>query len=85
MKSLTIHALDDQLAAQIKQRANELSISMNELAKRLLAESLGLKVPSVSPHQEDFAAFCGIWSEKEAKDFEARVADMEKVNQEDWK
>ncbi|MEI6564486.1 MAG: hypothetical protein WCO42_09310 [bacterium] len=28
MKSLTIHALDDQLAAQIKHRAKELSISI---------------------------------------------------------
>ena len=41
MKSLTIHALDEQLAAQIKQRAREQSVSMNEVVKQLLAESLG--------------------------------------------
>jgi len=85
MKSLTIHALDDQLANQIKHRAQELSISMNELTKRLLAEGLGIKVPDAPPHRDDFAAFCGAWTEDEMKAFETRVADMGKVNPEDWK
>jgi len=85
MKSLTIHALDDQLAAKIKCRAQELSISMNELVKRLLAEGLGIKVPSVPPHQDDFVAFCGTWTADEHRAFHARVADTETVDAEDWK
>ena len=85
MKSLTIHALDDQLAAQIKHRARELSISMNELVKRILAEGLGIKVPVVPPHRDDFAGFCGTWKENEARAFEARVADTERIDAEDWK
>ncbi len=59
MKSLTLHAMDDQLAMQIKRRAGELSISMNELAKRILAEGLGIKTPEKPPHRDDFAPFCG--------------------------
>ena len=84
MKSLTLHAMDDQLAAQIKRRALELSISMNELAKHLLAEGLGIKVPTEPPHREAFACFCGSWSEEDAKAFDERVSDMEKVDREDW-
>jgi len=85
MKSLTIHALDEQLASQIKQRAQELSISMNELVKRILAEGLGIKAPDVPSHRGDFAAFCGTWTEEEARAFETSVADMGRVNPEDWK
>jgi len=85
MKSLTIHALDDQLARQIKYRAQELSISMNELVKRILAEGLGIKTPTVPPHQADFERYCGTWSADETKAFEKRVADTGKVDPEDWK
>lgn len=85
MKSLTIHALDEQLAEQIKRRAQELSISMNELIKRLLAESLGIKAPATPPHKGDFAGFCGAWTDDDVQAFEERVADMERIDPEDWK
>ena len=85
MKSLTIHALDDQLAVQIKRRARELSISMNELVKRILAEGLGIKVPAVPPHRDDFASFCGTWTDNDVRAFETRVAETERVDPEDWK
>lgn len=86
MKSITLHALDNQLAAQLKRCAEEQSISMNELAKRILAEGLGIKAPvKEAPHHAEFADFCGVWTEKDAQEFEANTADMEKVDQEDWK
>ena len=84
VKSLTLHAMDDQLAEQIRRRASELSISMNELAKRILAEGLGIKTPSKPPHRADFESFCGTWSERDAEEFRQRVADMEAVDAEDW-
>ena len=80
MKSLTLHAMDDQLADQIKRRADEMSISMNELAKRLLAEALGIKMPAKPPHRNDFAGFCGTWSDDEAREFTRRIANMETVD-----
>jgi len=86
MKSLTLHSLDSQLAAQLKRCAEEQSLSMNELAKRILAEGLGIKVPSAeAPHRDEFARFSGLWTGKEAKDFEARVSDTGKIDPEDWK
>ena len=84
MKSLTLHAMDDQLADLVKLRASEMSISMNELAKRILAEGLGIKTPAKPPHRDDFAEFCGTWTESEAKDFEQSMADMEKIDEGDW-
>jgi plasmid stability protein len=85
MKSLTLHALDDQLAAQIRNRANELSLSMNELAKRILAEGLGIKAPSASPRREMFADFCGSWTDEDLKEFESSSKDMRRIDSEDWK
>lgn len=76
MKSLTLHAIDDQLANEIKRRANELSISMNELAKRILAEGLGIKMPAKPPHRDDFASFCGTWSGQDLEEFRLNTADM---------
>lgn len=84
MKSLTLHGLDDQLAAQIRLRASQQSISMNELAKRLLAQGLGIKVPAEPPHRESFAEFCGTWTEEEAADFDERTSDMRVVDPKDW-
>ena len=84
MKSLTLHALDDQLAAEIKRVAKEQSTSMNELAKRVLAEALGIKVPSELPHRDAFARFCGCWAEEDAREFEERVSGTSQVDQEDW-
>jgi hypothetical protein len=85
MKSLTLHAIDDQLADQIRLRASEMSISMNELAKRILAEGLGIKTPAKPPHRDDFVCFCGTWDESDLATFNDRVADMETVNAEDWR
>jgi len=85
MNSLTLHALDDQLAAHIKRRASELSISMNELAKRILAEGLGIKALSASPRREMFADFLGSWTEDDVEEFESCMVDMKRVDQEDWK
>lgn len=85
MNALTIHALDEQLSKQITRRAQEQSISKNELVKQLLSEALGIKVPAVPPHLDDFADFCGTWSEEELQAFETRVVDIGQVDGEDWK
>jgi plasmid stability protein len=84
MSSLTIHALDQQLADTIRQRARDESISMNELVKRILAEGLGIKVPAEPPHRREFAAFHGTWTAAEAEEFGTRVAGTEQVDPGDW-
>lgn len=85
MNSLTLHALDDQLATQIRQRAKELSISMNELAKRILAEGLGIKAQTTPHNLKMFETFCGSWTKNDAKEFDANTSDMNKIDLEDWK
>jgi len=84
MKSLTLHALDDQLAAQIKRRARVEEVSMNTLAKRILAEGLGIKVRPAGRHLAEFEKFCGSWSKEETRAIEARLDDFEKIDPAEW-
>lgn len=85
MKSLTLHALDDQLAEKIRKKAKKESLSMNELAKRLLAEALGLKIAPKGKNRSMFADFCGAWSDVEEKEFHSGIVDVEQIDPEDWK
>ena len=84
MKSITIHAMDDSLAKAIEKQARALGVSMNELLKRLLAESLGLKVRAAAPHRKSFAPFSGTWNKEDVREFTAATADTQSVDTEDW-
>lgn len=82
--SLSLHAIDEQLLAEIHRRAEARSVSMNVLVKDTLAEAFGIRAASEPPHRSDFAAFCGVWTQEEAREFEWRVADLHAVDPKDW-
>jgi hypothetical protein len=83
MKSLTIHDMDDELAALLERKAGETGLSLNKLVKKLLASALGLSSLR-SDRRKDFEPMCGIWSPEEAADFKKAVRDFERVDPEDW-
>lgn len=85
MSSFTIHDLDESLAALIRAKAKADGESMNRTIKRLLEEALGIKVTPPRKHRNDFEKFCGIWSKEEAAEFEEAIADLERVDPEDWR
>jgi len=84
MKSITIHKMDDHLSKELKQRAENESVSVNALVKQLLSESLGVKIPKEPLHKNEFASFLGVWSDDDVKEFEDNTSDMNSVNAEDW-
>ncbi|MCH7224759.1 FitA-like ribbon-helix-helix domain-containing protein [Haloferula sp. A504] len=84
MKSITIHKLDDATEERLVARARSEGVSLNQLVKRLLRESLG--VHNAAPdHRRDFAAFCGRWSEQEAEEFDRAVAGFDEIDEEVWR
>jgi len=83
MKSLTIHALDDELAARLERQASEGGLSLNRLIKKLLAKALGLPCARTD-RRKDFEPLCGVWSSKEAADFSKAIRHLERVEPEDW-
>lgn len=84
MKSITIHQLDNTLAARIQERADKNGLSLNKTIKNLLAEALGIN-QNVKKKKNDFSEFYGVWSEKDLKEFEKNTADFERIYHEDWK
>lgn len=83
MKSLTIHGMDDELAARLERQAREGGLSLNKLVKKLLAKALGLS-PARPDRRKDFEQLCGVWSPKEAAAFGKAVRDFGRVDPEDW-
>jgi len=83
VKSLTIHGMDDELAARLERQAIEGGLSLNKLIKKLLAKALGL--PSArTDRRKDFEGLCGVWSPREAAEFRKALRDLERVDPEDW-
>jgi len=77
--------MDEQLARRIEDEARNRGTSMNKVIKTLLAQSLGMKPSAEGAHRATFSEFCGVWSSDEASEFSSRVADLERVDAEDWR
>lgn len=79
MKSITIHNMDDELYNALKQRAKKNRNSMNKEIKALLALQISDKP------KEDFSRFLNLWDKDDLEEFERNTADMNKVNDADWR
>ncbi len=84
MKSITIHNLDDPLDTLIREKAKTEGLSLNSTIKKLLAEALGLSLKKGEGRGKDFLDLFGVWSNKEVKEFNKQVGDLEKIDREDW-
>ncbi len=84
MKSITIHELDDDLDALIRDRARREGISLDKTIKKLLEESLGIKPKDEDNRKEEFLDIFGAWSEEEACEFDRITRDFEKIDPEVW-
>lgn len=85
MKSITVHGMEDALAKRLQLQAQAQGQSLNKTIKQLLAKSLGMRYKKKSFPKHDFSEFCGVWSEKDYKEFEKNTALFEKIDKEDWK
>ena len=84
MKSITIHKIDDATEDVLVSRARSEGVSLNQLIKRLLRESLGLG-GGKPDHRADFAGFCGKWSDEEADEFDKAVSVFDEIYEEVWR
>ena len=85
MNTLTLHALDSTLADQLKARAKAEKKSLNQTAKELLASALGITPSKQKSRHHEFATLCGVWTEQEAKQFDASVACLSEIDEALWK
>ena len=83
MKTMTIRNIPDEVDVVLKSMADASDTSMNTTIVRILSDrTLPRRRHRV---KNDFAKYCGGWSQKEFDDFETAVADCERINPEDWK
>ena len=81
MYSLTIHNMDAAVYSRLYAIAEQEELSLNQVVKRLLRDALDALAPA-RKRKSDFGEFAGKWSEREAAEFNARVARA--VDAEDW-
>ena len=85
MSTLTIHALDPVTEKRIRVKARKEKKSINLLLKELLSGAVGVSSFSrPEDHRADFQEFSGIWTEKDLKEFNKAISDLERVDKKDW-
>jgi hypothetical protein len=84
MKSISIHGIDKPLADLIRAKAESEGLSINKTIKNLLETSLGVKPQRDGKNRSDFEEFCGIWTQKDLREFEEKTSDMREIAPADW-
>jgi len=84
MKSISVHGIDTEIERKIGERAKSEGKSVNRIVKELMAKALGMgdQPPDNRALFEDLS---GVWSEEEASEFAAAIADLETTEDKDWK
>jgi len=83
MKSISLHGVDRETEKAIQGRAKAEGRSVNKVVKELIAKGLGLgdKPPDNRAMFEDL---CGVWTEAQEREFLDSIADLERIDEEDW-
>lgn len=85
MKSITIHNIDDQMSALLKDVAAKEKSSLNKTIKKLLALSLGIKPNTSETRKNEFIEFFDSWSDDKAHEFRRNTRDLETADEDEWK
>lgn len=83
MKSITIHGIDAILDEKIAEKSREYGLSQNRTVKAILHKSL--VEDKKASKREMYADLFGTWTEADKKAFEDSIADLEKVDEKDWR
>lgn len=85
MVTMTIRGIDDEVAKLLKDRAKSEDLSVNGLILKMVKESLGIEKKKRIKTYQDLDHLAGTWSEKDFNEFQKRVEDMEKIDEDIWK
>lgn len=82
MKSITIHNLDAELYAKLKEQSDSLDLSLNKLVKKMLRSQLGLdKKPK---KKRDLSFMVNPMSDKEFAQFQEALKVFDRIDPEEW-
>ena len=85
MATMTVRGIDAEVAKLLKEQAKNEGVSVNALLLKMVKESLGIEKKRRTKIYHDLDHLAGTWSEKDFKEFQKNVEDLEKVDKELWK
>ena len=78
MCTLTIDGIDDALEYEINAKAEAYGLNRAETVKKILADVL--LFDKIDERRKMLAPFCGIWTDKDAAEFEEATKDLETID-----
>ena len=84
MKVITVRGLDDLLVNALKKKAKEEGKSVNAVLLQILKKELGLIKKSRTVIYHDLDHLAGTWNEKDYHEFQKRIGDFEKIDENLW-
>lgn len=87
MKQITLRDIPEEIGRWAKKEARRKGVSLNKVLVALLEKGAGLKPPYRGRRREyhDLDHLFGVWSEKEARDFDESLASQREIDGELWK
>ncbi|HOX86437.1 MAG TPA: hypothetical protein PKW76_17330 [bacterium] len=85
MSTITIRGITADMAREIKKRAKEGNLSINEWLLRLLKQAVGLEKKPLFPEHDDLDELAGGWSNEEGEEVMQRLAHFARIDQDQWK
>ena len=84
MNTITIRGITSDMDREIKKRASEGNLSINEWLLRLLRQTTGLEKKPLFPEHHDLDGLAGEGTEKKTEEFMQRLAPFEQIDRDQW-
>ncbi len=85
MAVMTVRGLDDSTVKALKEKAKQEGTSVNATLLKILKEELGLKKRPRTVIHTDLDHLAGTWSDKDYSEFQKKIEDFEKIDENLWK
>jgi len=86
VKAITLRNVPPQVAREVEKRAARAGVSLNRAVVELLEEATGhARTRQRGPRYHDLDALAGTWSEEEAREFDASLAEQRTIDPDVWR
>lgn len=85
MKTITVRGIDPDLDREIKTRAHQNNLSVNQWILQALKRVTGTGKEPFFKQYHDLDRFAGSWSKEEMKEFRTNTRIFERIDEDVWK
>lgn len=84
MKVITLRNIPPDVARMIERRSKQTGASLNKTVISLLEDALGVSGGAAPESHRDLDALAGVWSERQAREFDEALAEQRRIDPEMW-